>query len=635
MSSHRSCVLPTVALAASLLTACSSSAVRQTPIGNGVNLATPQSVSPGSIIPAPMARTVILPPSVMVAATVRTIEAKIQGVKYVQIPGAAIAASGASDGSLWALSTQPSGPNKYIWHYSGGTWTNISGLASAVSIGANGTLYAINSSGGAYAYNNGTWTALGGGCSAITAASDGSFYVLSNGNSAGSDQAIWHYAAGWSQVAGAGVAIAASWDPNNYTQSNGTVQAHGLYVLNSIGNIYYENTSGNGTFVQLPGSASAVAPTTVGGVFVLGFPSSSIGNSIYYYNLNVPSWSTQPGSGVSISAGGDVLYVINMSGAIYSSPIIPTVQINEYPLPSSGSAGPLGIAAGPDGALWFTTLSPNNGQSRNLTENIGRVTTSGTGAITEYTPPTMESLPYGITGGPDGALWFAENNGYGSIGRVTTSGAFTEYPTPTKYSGPYGITAGSDGALWFTEEFTGYIGRITTSGTITEYPTPTANSFPLGITAGPDGALWFTESGGNKIGRVTTSEAFIEFPIPTLGSGPSAITAGPDGALWFTELQGNKIGRVTTSGTFTEYPIPTASSEPFGITAGPDGALWFTEGNSSAITNKIGRVTTSGVFSEYPIATIGSAPRGIVTGPDGALWFTENGGDKIGQVILY
>src|SRR6202035_80852 len=108
----------------------------------------------------------ILPASVMLGATVRTTQAKLQGVNYTQIPGAAIAASGASDGSLWVLSTQPSGPDKYIWHYSGGNWTNISRLASRLSAAPNGTLYALNSGGRVYAYTSGTgmWSAVGGGC---------------------------------------------------------------------------------------------------------------------------------------------------------------------------------------------------------------------------------------------------------------------------------------------------------------------------------------------------------------------------------------------------------------------------------------------------------------------------------------
>ncbi len=82
-------------------------------------------------------------------------------------------------------------------------------------------------------------------------------------------------------------------------------------------------------------------------------------------------------------------------------------------------------------------------------------------------------------------------------------GVVTEYPIPTADSVPLGITAGPDGNLWFTEWGVDKIGKITTGGTITGYPVPTANAQPEGITAGPDGNLWFTESASNKIGKIT------------------------------------------------------------------------------------------------------------------------------------
>ena len=72
-----------------------------------------------------------------------------------------------------------------------------------------------------------------------------------------------------------------------------------------------------------------------------------------------------------------------------------------------------------------------------------------------------------------------------------------------RHLGPYGITSGPDGALWFTNSGNNSIGRITTGGTVTNY-TGTGISGPEGITSGPDGALWFTNSGNNSIGRITT-----------------------------------------------------------------------------------------------------------------------------------
>jgi virginiamycin B lyase len=301
--------------------------------------------------------------------------------------------------------------------------------------------------------------------------------------------------------------------------------------------------------------------------------------------------------------------------------------ITEFSITTFGGS-PVGITTGPDGALWFTEQNANK---------IGRITTAGT--ITEFAIPTAGSFPEFITTGPDGALWFTELNG-NKIGRITTAGAITEFAIPSAFSStPVGITAGPDGALWFTEQGLSRIGRITTAGTITEFNLPTSGVGLVGITAGPDGALWFAESGfslGNKIGRITLAGTITEFSLPTPPRIPSGITAGPDGALWFTETgcatsacSGNKIGRITTAGAITEFPLPTASSFPSGITAGPDGALWFTE----RAANKIGRITTVGAITEFAIPTAFSSPVGITVGPDGALWFTEGVGNKIGRIV--
>jgi streptogramin lyase len=207
----------------------------------------------------------------------------------------------------------------------------------------------------------------------------------------------------------------------------------------------------------------------------------------------------------------------------------------------------------------------------------------------------------------------------------------TEFPIPTTSSAPVDITTGPDGNLWFTEENENKIGRITANGTITEFSIPTTNSFPDGITTGPDGNLWFTESKGDKIGRITANGTITEFPIPTTNSFPTHIIRGPDGNLWFTEENGNKIGRITANGTITEFLSPTANSFPTHIIRGPDGNLWFTEYNSG----KIGRITANGTITEFPIPTTNSGPDGITTGPDGNLWFTESKGDKIGRIIIH
>jgi streptogramin lyase len=88
---------------------------------------------------------------------------------------------------------------------------------------------------------------------------------------------------------------------------------------------------------------------------------------------------------------------------------------------------------------------------------IGRITTAG--VITEY-PLDVTMAPRWIAAGPDGALWFTEEYAK-AIRRITTAGVITPYVTDTMpASVPSGITAGPDGALWFTEPTGRRIGRI-------------------------------------------------------------------------------------------------------------------------------------------------------------------------------
>jgi streptogramin lyase len=291
-------------------------------------------------------------------------------------------------------------------------------------------------------------------------------------------------------------------------------------------------------------------------------------------------------------------------------------RFSEFPIATANS-GPFAIITGPDGNLWFTEQNGNN---------IGRLTTSGT--FTEFALPTANSDPFDLRNGPDNNTWFTERNA-NQIGRITTSGSITEFPIPTAGSSPRDIAPGPDGNLWFSEFSGNKIGRITTSGSIIEFTVPTASSGPVGMVHGPDGNMWFTEANANKIGRITTSGSFTQFTIPTAGSSPRHIEVGPDGKLWFTEHNVSQIGRITTSGSFTEFATPTPNSGPFGIVPASDGNMYFTE----QLANKLGRVTTSGTFAEIDVPTADSAPQLLASRPDG-IWFAEGAANNIGRLLL-
>jgi virginiamycin B lyase len=236
-------------------------------------------------------------------------------------------------------------------------------------------------------------------------------------------------------------------------------------------------------------------------------------------------------------------------------------SLTTFPLPFGAADA---ITSGPDGALWFTI---NNSVGNNA---IGRITTSG--QITTYSDPSLSSanwdvLPrrahrfmYDITTGPDGNLWFsmeyAGNFQHPSyIGKITTSGVVTSYLIPFPAE-PTALTAGPDGAIWFgNDEDVPAIGRVTTSGQFSEYSDPGHIGQVLGITTGPDGALWFTNSAPLQLAsdstiyspvmRLTTDGTFTQYTSPGM-SGTLSITPGSDGAMWFVDHSNDSVGRIST-----------------------------------------------------------------------------------------
>ncbi|MFE9799778.1 hypothetical protein ACFYP6_12970 [Streptomyces goshikiensis] len=133
------------------------------------------------------------------------------------------------------------------------------------------------------------------------------------------------------------------------------------------------------------------------------------------------------------------------------------LRLTEFALPTA-QCGPFGIAAGPDGALWFAETAA---------DRIGRITTDG--SVTEYPLPCTGAFPSAITAAGD-AVWFTMNQA-NAIGRIGMDGRITEYPLPDRSARPHAVTTDAN-------------------GTVTVHDLPTPAFEPHGITVGPDGALW-------------------------------------------------------------------------------------------------------------------------------------------------
>src|SRR5262252_7520364 len=133
---------------------------------------------------------------------------------------------------------------------------------------------------------------------------------------------------------------------------------------------------------------------------------------------------------------------------------------------------------------------------------------------------------------------------------------------PQVYAKPQGIVAGPDGNIWFAEEDGNRVTRISPSGTLVGQTPLSPNGAPQGITVGPDQNVWVTEPGIKKLARLDGRSGVLlgEFPpqgAVGLAGGPENVTTGPDGNVWFTENDGDKVGRMDTSGgSLKEFDLP-------------------------------------------------------------------------------
>ena len=293
---------------------------------------------------------------------------------------------------------------------------------------------------------------------------------------------------------------------------------------------------------------------------------------------------------------------------------------------------PVSIVSAPDGNLWVLNAAAKDQGSLVVIAPDHSVKAT-------YTIPTANSGAMGLTVGPDGNLWFVEQNA-NQIAKVTPSGAITEYPVPTSMvdpgfgngpvevvAAPTAIVAGADGALYFTESSTEKIGRVTTDGVVTTIDA--AGYQPQSIAVGSDHLVWFTDSKyDDSVDRVNADGTITSFALPSKFAWPTDLTLGPDGSLYFVEGFNQAIGKVTPAGVVTESKINAAVSSPQQLTFDKAGNLWITGSDAGLV-----RITPHGVATPFgPSSTAIGNLAAVTIGPDGAVWFTDTGRDQIGRI---
>lgn len=287
------------------------------------------------------------------------------------------------------------------------------------------------------------------------------------------------------------------------------------------------------------------------------------------------------------------------------------------------------------------------------------------GGITEFRVAGMPRLT-GITGGPDGNVWFVDG---AAIGRITPAGTIKTFTPSTPgfaIDAWNGITLGPDGNLWATARVLpsgGVIARIAPSGTFLHLFSTNLQTTadPTAITPGPSGSdtLWFIDNatalgGDDDIGRITTGGTITEFSA-SAAPGVDGLAAA-NGQLWLSAAPaGAGLGTIdlvnTSTGTLeTEYSPGEMEPDfdPQGLVADAHGNLYYTLDGGAELDTGGQRVGIGEIIDPGPDATVTayaaglqgneeSDPTAITKGPDGNVYFVDdgksNGGrDELGEL---
>jgi uncharacterized delta-60 repeat protein len=280
------------------------------------------------------------------------------------------------------------------------------------------------------------------------------------------------------------------------------------------------------------------------------------------------------------------------------------------------------------------------------------------------------SQPRGLAAGPDGNMWFTEfaNNKIGRLNLALLSDGdpnndISEFEIPTPDSVPFGIVAGPDGNLWFTEHVPGKIGIINTSGEfLAEIPLPSTVG-PSDIQPGPGGTMVLAGGAANRVFLIQNPNAGapqattqpVSILPPSERTGVTVYSAGFTGHVgglaldpagenfYFSEQFDNRIGRFNIETQeveeFTVAPGTLPHSTKVGPnirgTADPEGAIWWSGLNGGFVVFDLATKTIEPLgFPLGPPPAVNSQLHDYVFTADGNMWFTEQGASVIGTLNL-
>ena len=208
-----------------------------------------------------------------------------------------------------------------------------------------------------------------------------------------------------------------------------------------------------------------------------------------------------------------------------------TFAVKKYPLPATTGYANLNTAVfGGDGRLWFT------GQSG----IYGRLDLSS-GNILVYRSPRGRG-PYGIAATPDGSVYYVSLAG-SYLGRINrSSGSVEVLEPPTAKQGARRVWSDSQGTLWISEWRGGKLAKYTpASGSWKEYILPGDRPKPYSVYVDENDIVWLSDFAANSLLMFDpATERFTSYPLPSK-RGAVRQLLGRTGEIWGAESGRDKL----------------------------------------------------------------------------------------------
>ncbi|MFZ2223645.1 MAG: hypothetical protein WAV26_03040 [Candidatus Deferrimicrobium sp.] len=208
-----------------------------------------------------------------------------------------------------------------------------------------------------------------------------------------------------------------------------------------------------------------------------------------------------------------------------------TEKTSVYPLPKGSGDANLNTAAfDGSGILWFTG---QNGVYGRLDPRSGR--------IDVFNAPRGRG-PYGIAAAPDGSVYYASLAG-NHVARIdTATGAATTIDPPTSRQGARRVWSDSKGRIWVSEWNAGKLGAYDPrTGKWREWRLPGDSPQAYAVYVDETDRIWLSDFGANALVRFDPErETFRTFPLPSRGARVRQLL-GRKGEVWGAESGADRL----------------------------------------------------------------------------------------------